>query len=74
MKATKGLKVRKTGGVDLGKTCSARIMGGARGFDDACAIEGFSNDLAPTIKCLQGFTIIVEVEDEQDNRSEGGRT
>ena len=70
----KKIKIRHTNGTDLTRLFSAKILGGSRGFDDnTLALETFSNDFTPTIKCLQGFTLIVEVEDEQNNRSEGSR-
>jgi hypothetical protein len=58
----KKIRIRHTNGTDL---FSAKILGGSRGFDEnTLALETFSNDFTPTIKCLQGFTLIVEVEDE----------
>ena len=57
----KKIRIRHTNGTDLSKTFSAKILGGGRGFGDALALETFSNDVSPTIKCIQGFTLIVEV-------------
>ena len=57
----KKIVFRHSNGVDLTKTFSARIMGGCRGFGDACAMESFSNDVAPCVKCVQSFSVIVEV-------------
>ena len=62
----KKIRIRHTNGTDLSRLFSAKILGGGRGFADAVALETFSNDFTPTIKCLQGFTLIVEV-DESDN-------
>lgn len=68
MKMNKKIKIRHTNGTDLTRLFSAKILGGSRGFDDnTLALETFSNDFTPTIKCLQGFTLIVEVEDEQES-------
>lgn len=64
----KKLRLRVANDVDLTRTFSASIRGGQRGYEDAMAVESHSNDVAPTIKCLQGFTLIVEVEDEQDDK------
>ena len=63
----KKIRIRHTGGTNLNELFSGRIMGGERGFGDSLAMETFSNDLAPTIKCMQGFTVIVEVYEEKDN-------
>lgn len=57
----KKLRFRNANDVDMGKTFSASIRGGKRGYPDACAIETHSNDVSPTIKTLTGFTVIVEV-------------
>ena len=45
----------------MGRTFSASVRGGKRGYADACAVETFSNDIAPCIKTIEGFTVIVEV-------------
>ena len=66
--AMKKIRIRHTNGTDLTRLFSAKILGGGRGFDEnTLALETFSNDFTPTIKCLQGFTLIVEVEDEKDS-------
>lgn len=62
----KKIRIRHTNGTDLSRMFSAKILGGGRGFADAVALETFSNDFSPTIKCVQGFTVIVEI-DEEDN-------
>ena len=59
----KKIRIRHTNGTDLQRTFSAKILGGGRGFEDAVALETFSNDIAPCIKTMQGFTLIVEVYD-----------
>ena len=69
----KPIRIRHVNSVDLTKTFSAHLCGGSRGFDGANALESYSNDIAPCIKTLIGFVLVVEVEDEQDNRSEGSR-
>lgn len=62
----KKIKIRHTNGTDLTRLFSAKILCGSRGFDEnTLALETFSNDFTPTIKCLQGFTLIVEIEDDQ---------
>ena len=38
--------------------------GGCRGYEDAMAIEAHSNDVCPTVKTLTGFTVIVEVDND----------
>ena len=58
----KPIRIRHTNDTDLSRTFSAKILGGSRGFEDACAMETFSNDFTPTLKCMSGFTLIVEVE------------
>ena len=66
---SKKIRIRHTNKTDLSRLFSAKILGGSRGFDsDTLALETFSNDFSPTIKCLQGFTLIVEVDNEQTNR------
>ena len=61
----KKIKFRHSNGVDLNSTFSAKILGSSRGFGDKCAMESFSNDVTPTIKCVMGFTVLVEVENVQ---------
>ena len=60
----KKIRIRHPNGTDLSRLFSAKILGGGRGFADAVALETFSNDFTPTIKCLQGFTLIVEIDEE----------
>jgi len=60
----KKIRIRHTNGTDLSRLFSAKILGGGRGFADAVALETFSNDFTPTIKCLQGFTLIVEIDED----------
>jgi hypothetical protein len=62
----KRIRIRHTNGTDLNRVFSAKLLGGGRGFDDAVALETFSNEFTPTIKCLYGFTLIVEVDDSSD--------
>ena len=57
----KPIKFRHVGGVNLNRTFSARILGGERGFGDKLALESYSNDVAPCIKTMEGFTLIVEI-------------
>lgn len=59
-------RIRHMNGVDVGKTFTAKLSGGVRGFGDAMALETFSNDVTPTIKCLQSFTLLVEVDEENN--------
>ena len=61
----KMIRIRHTNGIDLDRLFSARLMGGVRGFGDAFALETFSNDLSPCIKCMQNFTLIVEIDEEE---------
>lgn len=65
----KKIRIRHTNGTDLTRLFSAKILGGGRGFNDALALETFSNDFSPTIKCMQGFTLIVEVNDNSTDNS-----
>lgn len=65
----KKIRIRHTNGTDLTRLFSAKILGGGRGFNDALALETFSNDFTPTIKCMQGFTLIVEVKDDSTDNS-----
>jgi hypothetical protein len=60
----KKIRIRHTNGTNLNELFSANLLGGGRGFDDALALETFSNDFTPTIKCFQGFTLIVEIDEE----------
>lgn len=63
----KKIRIRHTNGTDTTRLFSAKILGGSRGFDeDTLALETFSNDFTPTIKCLQGFTLIVEIDESDD--------
>ena len=43
---------------------SLQVLGGCRGYEDAMAIEAHSNDVCPTVKTLTGFTVIVEVDND----------
>lgn len=56
----KKLKIRIANNVDTTRMFSASIRGGVRGYSDACAVESHDNDVAPTIKTVGGFTVIVE--------------
>ena len=56
----KKLRLRIANNVDITKVFSASIRGGARGYKDACAVESHSNEICPTIKTIEGFTVIVE--------------
>lgn len=64
----KKIRIRHTNAsnTDLGRTFSAHICGGGRGFENECALESYSNELFPTLKAVVGFTVIVEVY-EKDN-------
>lgn len=59
----KPIRLRHVNSVNLTKTFSAHLCGGSRGFDDANALESYSNDITPCIKTLIGFLLIVEVEE-----------
>ena len=61
------MRLRHANGVDLTRTFSANLLGGPRSFGNANALESFSNEVTPTIQCLHGFVLIVEVEDEQES-------
>lgn len=63
----KKLRLRIANNVDCSRLFSASIRGGQRGYDDACAVETHSNDIAPTIKTVEGFTVIVEVYEEENS-------
>ena len=68
----KPIKIRHVNGVDMTRTFSAHLCGGSRGYDDANALESYSNDITPCIKTLIGFVLLVEVEDEYNIvRNEG---
>lgn len=60
----KPIKIRHVNNVDITKTFSAHLCGGSRGFDDANALESYSNDIAPCVKTIIGFVLLVEVYDE----------
>ena len=62
----KKIRIRHTNNTDIRKTFSAKLLGGGREFEDALAMETFSNDFTPTIKCVQGFTLIVEMYESND--------
>ncbi len=62
----KKLRIRIANNVDIGRVFSASIRGGQRGYEDACAVESHSNNVSPTIKTVEGFTVIVEPY-EEDN-------
>lgn len=64
----KKLRLRIANGVDVTKTFSASIRGGVRGYEDACAVESHSNDISPTIKTIEGFTVIVEIDEEKNDK------
>ena len=66
----KKLRLRIANNVDVSKVFSASIRGGGRGYEDACAVESHSNDVCPTIKTVEEFTVIVEpYEDSKSDRS-----
>ena len=54
------LRLRIANNVDTDRTFIASLKGGQRGYQDAMAVETYSNDIAPCIKTLEGFTVIVE--------------
>lgn len=56
----KKLRLRIANNVDITKVFSASIRGGTMGYEDACAVESHSNEICPTIKTIEGFTVIVE--------------
>lgn len=56
----KKIRIRIANNVDVTNVFSASILGGVRGYADACAVESHSNDVCPTVKTLHGFTVIVE--------------
>lgn len=55
----KKLRFRIANNMDVTQPFSASIRGGSRGFVDACAVESHSNDVFPTIKTIECFTVIV---------------
>lgn len=55
----KKLRIRIANNVDVGRMFSASIRGGKRGYDGACALESHSNDVFPTLRTIDGFTVIV---------------
>lgn len=61
----KKLRIRIANNVDVCRVFSASIRGGQRGYEDACAVESHSNDVSPTIKTVEGFTVIVEPNERQ---------
>lgn len=63
----KPIRIRRVNGVNLNKTFTAHLCGGGRGYEDANALESYSNDLAPCVKTLMGFVLLVEIEDEEGN-------
>lgn len=63
----KKLRLRIANNVDIGRTFTASIKGGTRGYSDACAIETHSNTEFPTVKTMGGFMVvgIMREDDEQ---------
>lgn len=55
----KKLRLRIANNVDVTHPFSATIRGGVRGFVDACSVDSHSNDVFPTIKTFESFTVIV---------------
>lgn len=68
----KKIRLRIANNVDVARTFSASLLGGGRGYSDACALESRSNDVTPTIKTVHGFTLIVEVNEQNNNDKSGG--
>lgn len=62
----KPIRLRHANGVDMTQTFSANLLGGPRSFGDANALETFSNDVTPTIRCIHGFILIVEIENNEN--------
>ena len=54
------MRLRVANGVDTGRLFSASIRGGERGFVDCMALETFSNDVFPCVKCLGSFCVVAE--------------
>lgn len=64
-KNKKGFRLRHTNNnVCLARTFSCKLVGGVRGYYDCMALETFSNDTAPTIKTIMGFTYICEIKEK----------
>lgn len=57
----KKIRFRHSNGVDLTATFSAKILGGGRGFIDACALESFSNKVFPCVRVGGGHTAPIVV-------------
>lgn len=54
----KHLRMRIANNVDVGSPFSANILGGARGYADACAVETHSNVTVPCIRTTEEFIVI----------------
>lgn len=54
----KEIRLRHCNGVDLNRTFSAKIVGGGRGYDDALALETYSNDCCHTLRTITGFIVV----------------
>ena len=59
----KPIVFRHSNGADITRTFSANLLGGPRSFGYANALETFSNDVTPTVRCVNNFVLIVEVDD-----------
>lgn len=60
----KDIKLRRCNGVDLNKIFSAKLVGGSRGYDDALALETYSNTCAPTLRTITGFIVVAQIIDK----------
>lgn len=57
----KHIRLRHCNGVDTLKVYSAKIVGGGRGYEDALALETYSNDLSPTLRTVSGFIVVSQI-------------
>lgn len=65
----KKARLRICNKTDVTRLFSAHYVGGG-GFEDCPALEAYSNELAPCIKTIMGFTLIVEpITDENGQKA-----
>lgn len=57
----KQIRLRHSNGVNLNRIFSAKLLGGGRGFNDALAMETFSNTESPTLRTISGFVVISQI-------------
>ena len=52
------IRMRHINDVSLDRVFTANLRGGERGFGDCMALETFSNEASPTLRCANAFVVV----------------